>query len=118
MPDAREFRDAVLADRVDVVEQWLRGGIDADMPLDERGATPLFFACTPGMVRALLNGGAEAMRVLADGVSVLDAAAQEGQVGIQDNVAESRGRDLVKMVAARDAGERCARPEGRRLQAA
>jgi hypothetical protein len=82
MPDAREFQDAVLADRVDVVEQWLRGGIDADMPLDERGATPLFFACTPGMVRALLDGGAEAMRVLADGVSVLDAAAQEGQVEI------------------------------------
>ena len=82
MPDPREFRDALLADRVDAVAHWLADGADSQQHLDERSATPLFYACTPGMVRLLLEHGADPTHVLDDGVSVLDAAANEGQLEI------------------------------------
>ena len=82
MPDAIAVRDALLADRVDTVAGWLAGGADVEMPLDERGATPLFFACTPEMVRVLLDHGADPTVVVDGGVSVLDAAAEEGQIEI------------------------------------
>jgi hypothetical protein len=80
MPDAKELRDAVLADRVDAVAAWLAEGVDVETPLDGRGATPLFYACTPGMVQVLLDHGADPTRVVDGVVSVLDAAAQEGQL--------------------------------------
>src|SRR5262245_7235544 len=132
MPDAREFRDALLADRVGAVAEWLRGGVDVEMPLDERGATPLFFACTPGMARVLLDGGADAMKVLNGGVSVLDAAAQEGQVEIARELlrrapqiateerallaADHPGTEaLIRAVARGDTVDSVVAPEGSRV---
>jgi hypothetical protein len=82
MPDAKEFRDALLANHTDTVSGWLDGGADVEMSLDERGATPLFFACTPEMMEVLLDHGADPTHELDNGTSVLDAAAQEGQLEI------------------------------------
>src|SRR5215510_13411071 len=77
-----EMRNALLADRVETVAGWLDAGADVNMRLDGRGATPLFFACTPAMVTVLLDHNADATVVLSDGTSVLDASAHEGQVEI------------------------------------
>jgi hypothetical protein len=81
-PSSTEVRDALLADNVRTIAAWLAGGMPVDLALDERGATPLFFACTPRMVETLLTAGADPAKVLAGDVSALDAAAREGQVEI------------------------------------
>jgi hypothetical protein len=82
MPKRKKFRNALMANRVDKVAKWLVGGVDVEMELNSVGETPLFYACTPEMVDLLLDHGADPTRVTAGGVSVLDAAAHEGQLEI------------------------------------
>jgi Ankyrin repeat len=69
VPDAEELRDALLADRVDTVADWFAGGTDVELCLDGRGATPLFYACTPAMVSVLLDHGADPTHVIERGAS-------------------------------------------------
>jgi len=62
------------------------------------------------------HGAAPDICKIAQTVAAQDDATPKAPVRFQDDVAESRRQDLGKMVAARDAGERCARLEGRSLQ--
>jgi hypothetical protein len=73
------MKELLLADDLDQVRHRLLAGHDPESPLDERGAGALFYACTPAMLQMLLEAGARPDRLLADGISALDAAAREGQ---------------------------------------
>jgi hypothetical protein len=73
------MKELLLANDMEGVRHQLLAGADPDVALDERGASALFYACTPAMLLLLLEAGAQADRLLPDGTSALDAAAREGQ---------------------------------------